>query len=79
MDKDGPWEKMAKGVPDWVEEQRVKVPLKRFGVPQEIANVAVFLASRLSSFVSGTIWLMVGLSSNSMNFPARVSVKYFTL
>lgn len=54
MAKDGPWEKMAKEVPEWVEEQRLKIPLKRFGTPQDIANVAVFLGSSLSSFVSGT-------------------------
>lgn len=54
MAKDGPWEKMAKEIPDWVEEQRLKIPLKRFGTPQDIANVAVFLGSPLSSFVSGT-------------------------
>ena len=60
MAKDGPWEKMAKEIPDWVEEQRLKIPLKRFGTPQEIANVAVFLASPLSSFVSGTNMLVDG-------------------
>ena len=53
MAKDGPWEKMAKDMPEWVEEQRLKIPLKRFGTPQEIANVAVFLASPLSSFLTG--------------------------
>ncbi len=60
MAKDGPWEKMQKEVPDWVEEQRLKVPLKRFGTPQDIANVAVFLASPLSSFVTGTNVLVDG-------------------
>lgn len=60
MAKDGPWEKMKQEVPDWVEEQRLKIPLRRFGVPQEIANVALFLASPLSSFVSGTNILVDG-------------------
>ncbi|CAF9929793.1 MAG: hypothetical protein HETSPECPRED_007452 [Heterodermia speciosa] len=60
MAKDGPWEKMAKEVPEWVEEQRLKIPLKRFGTPQEIANAALFLASPLSSFVSGTNLLVDG-------------------
>ena len=52
--KDGPWEKYMKLMPEWVEEQRLKIPLKRLGGPQEIAHVALFLASSLSSFVSGT-------------------------
>ena len=51
--KDGPWEKAMEAVPDWVEEQRLKVPLRRLGKPQEMANVAVFLASGLASYVSG--------------------------
>ncbi|KAJ5577428.1 isoepoxydon dehydrogenase [Penicillium hispanicum] len=50
----GPWEKYSREMPEWVEEQRLKIPLKRLGGPQEISNVAVFLASPLASFVSGT-------------------------
>ena len=58
--KGGPWEKYMKEMPEWVEEQRLKIPLKRLGDPQEVANVAVFLASPLSSFVSGTNILVDG-------------------
>ncbi|GIC94406.1 SDR family NAD(P)-dependent oxidoreductase [Aspergillus udagawae] len=52
--QDGAWESYSKIDPAWVEEQRLKVPLKRFGTPEDIANVAVFLASPLSSYVQGT-------------------------
>ncbi|KAL9047337.1 MAG: hypothetical protein Q9214_000064 [Letrouitia sp. 1 TL-2023] len=52
--KGGPWEKYSELMPEWVEEQRLKIPLRRLGNPQEVANVALFLASPLSSFVSGT-------------------------
>ncbi len=58
--KGGPWELYMKLDPAWVEEQRLKIPLKRLGDPQEIANVAVFLASPLSSFVTGANILVDG-------------------
>lgn len=58
--KGGPWEKSMTINPEWVEEQRLKIPLKRLGTPQEVANVAVFLASSLSSFVAGTNLLVDG-------------------
>jgi 3-oxoacyl-[acyl-carrier protein] reductase len=36
---------------DWVS----KIPLKRGGTPEDVANVTVFLASDLSSYVSGQV------------------------
>ncbi|KAJ5730252.1 isoepoxydon dehydrogenase [Penicillium malachiteum] len=50
----GSWKKYSETMPEWVEEQRLKIPLRRLGSPHEIANVAVFLASSLASFVTGT-------------------------
>lgn len=32
-----------------------RIPLARFGVPEEIANVALFLASRLSDYMTGQV------------------------
>ncbi|MFC0397197.1 SDR family NAD(P)-dependent oxidoreductase [Paraburkholderia rhizosphaerae] len=40
-----------------------KVPLGRFAKPEEIADVALFLASRRASYVSGAIIPMDGVSS----------------
>ncbi|KAJ6014992.1 isoepoxydon dehydrogenase [Penicillium herquei] len=56
----GPWEKYSETMPEWVEEQRLKIPLRQLGRPHEIANMAVFLASPLASFVTGTNVLVDG-------------------
>jgi len=37
-----------------------KLPLKRMGRPEEVANVVAFLASELSSFVMGAAWHVDG-------------------
>ncbi|KAJ5688649.1 hypothetical protein N7462_003041 [Penicillium macrosclerotiorum] len=50
---DGAWETYSRVDPKWVDEQRQKVPLKRFGTPEDVAKVAIFLASPLSSYVQG--------------------------
>lgn len=47
---------MTKALPDDVREQWVKtIPLRRGGTPEDVANVATFLASDLSSYVSGQV------------------------
>ena len=40
----------------WME----KIPLHRFGLPEEIANVALFLASELSSYITGQVISVCG-------------------
>jgi 2-deoxy-D-gluconate 3-dehydrogenase len=37
-----------------------KVPMKRFGTPQEVSNAVLFLASDLSSFTTGSKILVDG-------------------
>ena len=37
-----------------------KIPLKRLGTPEEIANVALFLCSGLSTYMTGQILLVDG-------------------
>ena len=47
---------MTKALPDEVRENWVKtIPLRRGGTPEDVANVAVFLGSDLSSYVSGQV------------------------
>lgn len=47
---------MTAKLPDEVREEWIKgIPLKRGGTPEDVANVCVFLASDLSSYVSGQV------------------------
>jgi 3-oxoacyl-[acyl-carrier protein] reductase len=46
-----------------LEYSRVEIPIGRFGDPEEIAAVAIFLASPLASYVTGTVIPVDGGSS----------------
>lgn len=47
---------MTKALSDEVREQWMKtIPLRRGGIPEDVAKVALFLASDLSSYVSGQV------------------------
>jgi 3-oxoacyl-[acyl-carrier protein] reductase len=47
---------MSKNTPkNIIEETISKVSLKRFGEPEEIAKTALYLASDLSSYITGQI------------------------
>jgi 3-oxoacyl-[acyl-carrier protein] reductase len=55
LSKGGRWEQLLEENPQRVEKYIQKVPLKRFGTPEEIANTVVFLSSPLASFCTGSI------------------------
>jgi len=42
------------------DEELLRTPMARFGLPEEIAGAAVFLASRASSFVTGAVLVVDG-------------------
>ena len=46
--------------PEIVEGLRASVPMGRLGLPQEVANVTLFLASDEASYVTGQCWLIDG-------------------
>lgn len=52
---------MTAGLPEEVKKGWAeKIPLKRAGSPQDVANVAIFLASDLSSYVTGQVIAVCG-------------------
>ena len=40
---------------DYYSERTAEIPLKRFGVPADVAGAAVFLASEDSAYITGTV------------------------
>jgi NAD(P)-dependent dehydrogenase (short-subunit alcohol dehydrogenase family) len=46
-----------------LDRQQARIPLRRLGTPEEIARVAVFLASAQASYVTGAIVPMDGGAS----------------
>ncbi|MBI1221193.1 MAG: SDR family oxidoreductase [Bacteroidetes bacterium] len=46
---------------DAVEEEMLKeIPMKRFGSPDDVANAAIFLASPMASYITGTSMIVDG-------------------
>ncbi|MDZ4268440.1 MAG: SDR family oxidoreductase, partial [Mycobacterium sp.] len=52
---------MTEAMPQRIWDSKVaEVPMGRAGEPDEVANVALFLASHLSSYMTGTVLEVTG-------------------
>lgn len=57
----GTWELKFKSDPKKVKDIiSEKVPVKRFGLPEEVANLAVFISSDKASFITGACYVIDG-------------------
>lgn len=63
----GRWDELTKSDPSSVEIMlRTRVPLNRFGTPEDIANAAIFLSSDLASFITGSCLSVDGGQSTAI-------------
>jgi len=51
---EGAWERLVPGS-DMEEQMKQRIPLRRFGEPEELANLAVFMLSDVSSYMNGEL------------------------
>ena len=64
--KNSRWEEKLKEAPKLINKMiNEKIPLKRFGTPEDIANVVVFLSSSKASFITGACINVDGGQTNS--------------
>jgi NAD(P)-dependent dehydrogenase (short-subunit alcohol dehydrogenase family) len=52
--------RLGRDLEEWQEEVRQQIPVRRLGVPRDIANVIAFLCSDEASFVSGQVIYVAG-------------------
>ena len=64
----GVWDMVKKNAPDFFAQANSRNPTGRCATPQEIANAAVFLASPLSSYTTGSNLIVDGAVSGRVNF-----------
>jgi 3-oxoacyl-[acyl-carrier protein] reductase len=62
------WEDKIQTDPKIIEQMlQTKVPMKRFGTPQEIADVVTFLSSARASFITGFVIVVDGGQTVSLS------------
>jgi len=58
--KGGAWDRVEKGMPAYFEQVKKSIAFGRFGTPEEVARVVVFIASPAASWVTGTAIVVDG-------------------
>jgi len=66
--KGGVWNMVEQNMPERYKDAMNRNPTGRMATPQEIASAAVFLASPVSSFTTGSNLVVDGAISNRVNF-----------
>jgi 3-oxoacyl-[acyl-carrier protein] reductase len=66
--KGGIWNMVEQNMPKRFQDAMARNPTGRMATPQEIASAAVFLASPVSSFTTGSNLVVDGATSNRVNF-----------
>ncbi|WP_439357470.1 SDR family NAD(P)-dependent oxidoreductase [Bradyrhizobium sp. DASA03007] len=66
--KGGVWNMIEQNMPERYKDAMSRNPTGRMATPQEIASAAVFLASPVSSFTTGSNLVVDGAISNRVNF-----------
>ena len=64
----GNWSMIQETMPELYENTLADMPLGRFGAPQDVANAMVFLASPLSSYITGSNLVVDGGYTKRVQF-----------
>lgn len=69
---DTPLLQPSMALPGFAEKTLAQIPMRRLGRPEEMANVVMFLASDLASYVTGAAFVADGGLTAQTGLPARV-------